>query len=96
MIYWKRNQIICIWKGFVKACEELAKHQRLLAEKHYTDDNSDSDESPADSDQGPEKMEMGGLEEDEEGEDSSPLEVSSTSVSPMKKRICLKVSVFDC
>lgn len=76
--------------GFVKACEELAKHQRLLAEKRYTDDNSDSDESPADSDQGPEKMEMGGLEEDEEGEDSSPLEVSSTSVSPMKKRICLK------
>lgn len=37
---------------------------------------------------------MGGLEEDEEGEDSSPLEVSSTSVSPMKKRICLKVSVL--
>lgn len=41
---------------------------------------------------------MGGLEEDEEGEgeDSSLLEVSFISVSLMKKRICLKVSVFDC
>lgn len=40
-------------------------------------------------------MEIGGLEEDEEGEDSSLLEVSLISVSLMKKRICLKVSVFD-
>ncbi|XP_062571886.1 zinc finger MYND domain-containing protein 11-like [Saccostrea cucullata] len=70
--------------GFVKACEELARHQRLLAEKHFTAD-SDS-ESLEGSDNGPERME----EEEEEEEETSPLEVSSTSVSPMKKRICLK------
>lgn len=39
---------------------------------------------------------MEGVGEEGEGEDSSPLEVSSTSVSPMKKRICLKVSVLVC
>ncbi|XP_048754240.1 zinc finger MYND domain-containing protein 11-like isoform X1 [Ostrea edulis] len=70
--------------GFVKACEELARHQKLLAEKRLTDETSDS-ESPGESENGPERM-----EEEEEEEDTSPLEVSSTSVSPMKKRICLK------
>lgn len=76
---------LILFQGFVKACEELARHQKLLAEKRLTDETSDS-ESPGESENGPERM-----EEEEEEEDTSPLEVSSTSVSPMKKRICLKV-----
>jgi hypothetical protein len=76
----------------VKACEELARHQKLLAEKkRLSDENSDSEESPAESESGAEKVEEG---EEEEEEDTSPLEVSSTSVSPMKKRVCLKVGTF--
>ena len=77
--------------GFVKACEELARHRKLLAEKTYKEEESDS-ESPGDSDNGPERMEEDHPEEEEQEEESSPLEVSSTSVSPLKKRICLKVS----
>ncbi|KAK3108848.1 hypothetical protein FSP39_017157 [Pinctada imbricata] len=85
-------------QGFNKSMEELEKHKKLLKEKSYEmeEEDDDDDDSLSRSDAASEdKMSRNEEEEEEEEEqeshmDTSPLEVSSTSVSPPKKRMRIK------
>ncbi|XP_021340240.1 zinc finger MYND domain-containing protein 11-like isoform X1 [Mizuhopecten yessoensis] len=86
--------------GFMKASEELKKHQVRLAEQAQENTEDDEDEEDEKSDDQSnsgrmdDRMDVEGEEEEEDvnGHDSSNLEVSSTSLSPPKKRLCLKAS----
>lgn len=93
--------------AFIKACDELKKHQLRLAEWEKETSDADDDEEEEEEEReekeetkGEDKMEEDEDEEEEEEDmslngtlDSSALEVSSTSISPPKKRARLMVSV---
>lgn len=89
--------------GFVKACEELQVHQKLLDEKKKNLENGNDDDEEEEMEEGESESSEDRLSEgksrdeseDDDDErltdnDNSTLEVSSTSVSPPRKRTCLK------